>query len=508
MNNESTIRKSTLLFPDQLAIHDDIVNYYKEMTTKPVALEEEVDIFATQEEKPVAVEKKPWIKKLLIGYAGTGKTTTVAAIVETLKLDYNANIILSAPTHKAVRVAKKKSGIGGVEFSTLQRVLGVKARPNYNTGEMEFEPDYNAPTALSRTTFLMIDEVSMVNQNLYEYLINSDIPFPILFIGDSVQIPPVADKKKKTLSDSAVFLEAIRKRDNIEVLELTQVRRQAAGNPIIALATTIRNTYKNVIGKSTYQNSAVLQEDSGKGISVTSNNGEADKQLVASWFTSKEYQENPDYCRVIAYRNTTVTSFNKEIRKIIFGDEKAVEPYTIGERLVFEEPYGRNDALGRKKILFQNSDEVEVAAIKPVTLSLRRPVLGVKGVTSSIVQMKGLELTLKYENDEGEEEQETAIVPLVKEEMLQLLLEVETIAKTCYDKNLRKDMWKGYFALNESVAYVNYAYAITAHKSQGSTYNNSFVVQWDIDVNFRNEEKNRIMYVAVTRASERLHISI
>lgn len=520
MNNESTIRKSTLLFPDQLAIHDEVVDYYKEMTTEPVELQEstdEQDIWAKQYEEQVLgteVETKKvpvaktWFKKLLIGYAGTGKTTTVAAIVETLKLDYGANIVLSAPTHKAVRVAKKKSGISGVEFSTLQRVLGVKAKPNYNTGEMEFEPYYNAPTSLGKKTMLIIDEVSMVNQNLYDYLMTSQTEFPILFVGDSVQIPPVSDGKKKTLSDSAVFIPSIRERDNIQVLELTQVRRQAAGNPIIALATDIRNTYKSVIAKSVYINAAVRKED-GTGISTSSGTGAGnyDKELIKSWFTSLEYKENPDFCRVIAYRNATVTSFNKEIRKILFGEEKAAEPYSIGERLVFEEPYGKPDAWGRRQILFQNSDEVEVVAVKPITLALRKPVLGVKAVTTQTVNLPGLLLTLRYENDEGEMEEEEAKVPLVKEDMDALLKEVEAIAKTCYDKALRKDMWKAYFALNESVGFVNYAYAITAHKSQGSTYNNAFVVQWDIDVNFRNEEKNRIMYVAVTRASQRLHIS-
>jgi hypothetical protein len=495
--NESPIRKSALLYPDQLAIHDAVVAYYQEMTVKPYTSEEEFDL---QMEKP---EPQPWFKKLLIGYAGTGKTTTVAAIIETLKLDFNASVVLSAPTHKAVRVAKRKSGIQGVTFSTLQKVLGVKAKPNYNTGEMEFEPDYEQGTALSRNTLLIIDEVSMVNQNLYEYLVKSDVQFPILFVGDSVQIPPVSDGKKKSLSDAAVFLEAIRKRDHIDVLELKEVRRQAAGNPIIALATRIRELYKKEIFPSMYKAADNFAND--KGISI-STDGDSDLKLVTSWFTSEEFKHDSDYCRVIAYRNATVSGYNKGIREAIFGEE-ATFPFVVGERLVFDEPYGRDDRFGRRNIIFQNSDEVKVSAVMPNSIQLRKPIVGPKSVTYQTITIPGLKLTLEYENDEGEIEIDFAIVPYSREAAEAVITEMEQTAKACYDKNLRRDIWKAVFRAKETIGWVNYAYAITAHKSQGSTYQKAFVAHWDIVNNFRVEERNRIMYVAVTRAAEHLHIS-
>ena len=53
---------------------------------------------------------------------------------------------------------------------------------------------------------------------------------------------------------------------------------------------------------------------------------------------------------------------------------------------------------------------------------------------------------------------------------------------------------------------MNYAYAITAHKSQGSTYNTTFVLEDDIDVNSDIVERNRIKYTAYTRSSKKLYV--
>jgi len=60
--------------------------------------------------------------------------------------------------------------------------------------------------------------------------------------------------------------------------------------------------------------------------------------------------------------------------------------------------------------------------------------------------------------------------------------------------------------MQERFAKVKYNYAITAHKSQGSTYQHVFLIEDDIDKNPRYIEKNRIKYTAVTRPAESLKI--
>jgi superfamily I DNA/RNA helicase len=71
---------------------------------------------------------------------------------------------------------------------------------------------------------------------------------------------------------------------------------------------------------------------------------------------------------------------------------------------------------------------------------------------------------------------------------------------------LRSKVWSKYYAIEKKFAWMKYNYAITAHKSQGSTYNNVMMLNWDMDKNSKIEERNRIKYVAATRPRHMLYI--
>ena len=66
--------------------------------------------------------------------------------------------------------------------------------------------------------------------------------------------------------------------------------------------------------------------------------------------------------------------------------------------------------------------------------------------------------------------------------------------------------WLHYYNFLRRYADVNYSYAITAHKSQGSTYNTTFVLEDDINMNLDVVERNRIKYTAYTRASKKVYV--
>ena len=491
---EVKVPKSASLYEDQLEIHNQIVDYYLNMRTVPIDPE-------TGEEMQ---DNRPWLKKLLIGYAGTGKTTTVAAIVDTIRNQHHGNVVISAPTHKAVRVLRNKSNIEGVEFATIQKVLGVKAKKNFNTGELEFEPDYDAPFALNRDTLLIIDEVSMMNLHLFEYLVKSNLKFPLLFVGDSVQIPPVDTGKKEKVSDSAVFIESIRKKHLIEMHELTQVRRQAEGNPIIRLATYIRINYQKQL-PTTFLAEAVSKLNSPQHLSyssATNGGGDFDKKLITEWFTSQEYKDNPDYCKVVAWRNEKVRDYNNSIRTILYGEEAAFMPYVVGERIIFEEPYSKKE-FGRAYIIAQNSEEATVVEVGSGNVRIEVPKLFGKDVAkhAQTIEVHRLKCITQ------DRKPITIDVPKNVDAYKAIIAEVQKAAKEA-PKEARRELYKSMFSIQEAVAWINYAYAISAHKSQGSTYENTFVCLWDIAANWRTEERNRITYVAVTRSATKLHLSI
>ena len=69
-------------------------------------------------------------------------------------------------------------------------------------------------------------------------------------------------------------------------------------------------------------------------------------------------------------------------------------------------------------------------------------------------------------------------------------------------------LWKVFYTLKEINDNLNYSYSITAHRSQGSTYKNVFLIESDIDKNKDIYERNRIKYTAYTRAKENLYIML
>jgi ATP-dependent exoDNAse (exonuclease V) alpha subunit len=75
----------------------------------------------------------------------------------------------------------------------------------------------------------------------------------------------------------------------------------------------------------------------------------------------------------------------------------------------------------------------------------------------------------------------------------------------CIEKG-DKSLWVKYYKAQQAFADVAYNYAITAHKSQGSTYKNVFVIEDDIDFNTNIVERNKIKYTSYTRPTDKLFI--
>ena len=161
-----------------------------------------------------------WLKKpkgpqvfRLFGYAGTGKTT----LARTLAEDVSGDVLFGAYTGKAALVLRSK---GCREASTIHSLI-------YRTREAETEtPTFvlNNESPAAKADLIIIDECSMVDEDLGKDLLSFGTK--ILVLGDPAQIPPV--------KGGGFFTEA--EPDAM----LTEVHRQAADNPIIALSMMIR----------------------------------------------------------------------------------------------------------------------------------------------------------------------------------------------------------------------------------------------------------------------------
>jgi exodeoxyribonuclease V len=419
---------------------------------------------------------------LLEGYAGTGKTYLISKFVEQIQQKYRWKIAVTAPTNKAVKVLKKNSQRNNysIKFLTIHKLLGLKEEIS-DDGVQSFIKDFNAPNNITNFNVVICDEVSMLNDELFMELNNFSRRLKIIFVGDPAQIPPVGKV------DSIPFLENKREEFKIGMSKLTDIMRQKDGSQIIEVSTHIRN---NLESYSPYSNCLI---DRTKGDIVLINSAiEAEQiemmQTIRDCFASIEFNKNADYTKVIAWRNVTVNYMNSKIRAMIYKDGNL--PRIMPEEKLFA---NRPIVTEEGSILFNTNDEFKVRKFEVLVNDNNFKIYKTQVVSEAI---------------DGEESV-TTIDILHEDSMPYFVKRVEEIRKKAIaekDFFKRKSEWKYYYQFKGMFADVGYNYAITAHKSQGSTYQNTFVLESDIDYNQNLIERNRIKYTAFTRPSEKLYI--
>jgi superfamily II DNA or RNA helicase len=146
-------------------------------------------------DKFILANNPEYQKVLLEGWAGTGKTFTINRVIESArKADPHIKFGMTAPTHKAVRQLKKMSELKDqLDFGTIHRFLVLKevlkqdpkdSRKMYTT----FEPDWNSEREkpIDNIDVLILDEVSMLNNPMYEYIedyLRSRRDLKVIFMG-------------------------------------------------------------------------------------------------------------------------------------------------------------------------------------------------------------------------------------------------------------------------------------------------------------------------------------
>jgi exodeoxyribonuclease V len=185
-----------------------------------------------------------WLKRgnpqlfRLFGYAGTGKTTLALRIAEGV----DGDVLFAAFTGKAAQVLRNKGCENARTIhSLIYRPRGEKAEEE--TGEMQPAFSLNRTSPVARASLVIVDECSMVDEELGRDLLSFGTP--VLVLGDPGQLPPVSGGGYFTDGEPDVLL--------------TEVHRQARDNPIVALAQTVREGGRLDYGR--YGDSLVVGRD-------------------------------------------------------------------------------------------------------------------------------------------------------------------------------------------------------------------------------------------------------
>lgn len=189
----------------------------------------------------------------LFGYAGTGKTTLARYFAEHV----DGSVQFAAFTGKAAQVLRSKGATNARTIhSLIYRPRGEEAVADETTGKTSINPTFslNRQSPISRAKLVIIDECSMVDEQLGRDLMSFGTP--ILVLGDPAQLPPI--------SGGGFFTE--HEPDHL----LTEIHRQARDNPIIRLALDVREGREfangdfgtaQVIGKGEVTQDLVLDAD-------------------------------------------------------------------------------------------------------------------------------------------------------------------------------------------------------------------------------------------------------
>lgn len=159
----------------------------------------------------------------VFGYAGTGKTTLAKHFAGLI----DGETVYCAFTGKAAMVMRK-SGCQGAQ--TLHSLIYNVAQDE-KTGRVRF--DWNEDSAASEAALIVVDECSMVDAEIGQDLLRYNRP--VLVLGDPAQLPPVKSRRDEETGLGAGFFT-----DQEPDVMLTEIHRQAAENPIIRLATDVR----------------------------------------------------------------------------------------------------------------------------------------------------------------------------------------------------------------------------------------------------------------------------
>jgi exodeoxyribonuclease-5 len=436
---------------------------------------------------------------VLKGWAGTGKTFCISVLVRyILEVVHPKSawykIAVTGPTNKSVRVIKKTSNLKNprVTFQTIHKLLGLTEKITNDGQQVFVNQEKNFKPQITSIKLLIIDEVSMLNDELFHEVLKYRDKLKIICMGDPAQIPPVGKP------DCIPFRDELADTYGIKTLQLKKIMRQKEGNAIIESSVKIRKdlwSEKNPVAPVTSLNT------DGEGVEFLNLNDSDTRrgfsEILSKYFRSDEFKNDSEYCKIIAWRNKTVTSMNNVVRRIIFGEEESRTKILVGEKLIANTPI----IIQGNLILFNTNDEfsVESTKIKEKNMVLKTfsPVVEVK--------LKFYDAVVTYLNDDDEIEK-TSIEILHEDSEIEFTKIANLLKLKAIEKKGRDRSWIDYYDFLRNFADVNFGYSITCHKSQGSTYNTTFVLEDDINQNYNIVERNRILYTSYTRSSKKLYV--
>lgn len=415
---------------------------------------------------------------VLEGSAGVGKTFLANFIISEFSKIRRGLIYCSAPTNKAVAVLRGKvKQLSDLEFITTHSALRMRKKVDRKTGKVSFQSYANNKyPILAGVKLLVIDEASMLNTIMLDSIEKHAAlqHVKVLFIGDNKQLNPVGE------DNSPVF-----ERD-YPTVTLTEIIRQGEGSPIIELSRNIPSIWQPRREPIGWNGSGDVRDN---------------RNDVGGYIYSKDFSRivdtlawvnGTDDLKYLAWTNKDVDNVNNIVRNKIYGRPDRVQQ---GETLIFDTPY-LNIA---GEVVYYTNEEVKAEEVFVKTQSYYYPIKS--NVVTGERKENKIVLTTYCVNPDEYAGLKDGVLVLHESSDVGFQKIVKEMTEKCYARDLE---WKDYFEFIEQFAKIKYNHAITVHKSQGSTYNKVIINVKNLSFNKKTEERQRLFYTGITRASELL----
>lgn len=424
------------------------------------------------------------------GKAGTGKTTIAKEILKEFE---DEQIYVAAVSHKAKGVIKSSFGddTRGKKFFSIAGLLGMKGINDNDTQTTKFQVGLKVPLLDNPPALLVIDEASMITEDVLKKIININSslsrPFQMLFLGDIGQIQPIRDEQSEFYR---THKDLLNKKSDIfnskhKSKLITRVR-QGEANPILPYADYFwENSQKENPELNPTQHIVRNNQITDKGSLLFSNSeGEVLNSVIKAVKNAVE-KGLTNHVKIVTYHVNEKTELNQKIHEALFGKDS---DYSKGDMLILNSPYDLPDV----NATMENSSEIQIKSIQDEDTDEF-------GVHTLYLETNGTAYTRT-----GNEQKDCVIQVVSRNDIglyNQKLQELASYAKRQTNRALKKQAWSDFWEYKGRYADVDFGYAITAHKSQGSTYDIVVVDEKDImgTTATSNQEKSELIYTALTR---------
>lgn len=430
---------------------------------------------------------------LLRGYAGTGKTSLVGALVRVMRRLRRETVLL-APTGRAAKVFSEHAG---APASTIHR--RIYRQKTFDGEGTCFSLGYNK----LRHALFIVDEASMIAMDAGGSLFGSGLLLDdlvryvyegegcrLLLVGDAAQLPPVSESESPALCPDVLCGYGLR----VQTASLTEVVRQSDGSDVLSNATALRNLLD--AGSQTLP--ALTAADSGE---VRRLGG---AELIET--LEESYREHGTADTIVVTRsNKLANRYNQGIRSRVFDRDDRIgrgdlvmavkNNYFWTERLARESKEGEKEkfpmdfiANGDTAVVERIRGEHEMHGFTFADATLRFP-----DYDDFELECRVLLDTLESESPSLRAEESNRLYESV-------LADYEFVpSKRERLKRVREDSYY-------NAVQLKFAYAVTCHKAQGGQWSHVYVDQGWLPPDMDVRSYLRWLYTALTRATGRVYL--